>query len=181
MQQEDLVWGTEDEMTTQSYAGKELIAGVKISKLNQFKDDGGSFMEIARFKDGNIMDETFSFSVAQINISYIFPNVVKAWHIHFNQEDIWFVPPKDRLLVGLVDLRKDSTTQMREMRFVLGGGEAQLLFIPRGVAHGCANLYDREMQLFYLVNQRFNAECPDEQRLPWDAIVGKDFWQLQNG
>lgn len=178
-------------LTTQSYSPNLRIADVEIFPLKRFHDDGGSFLEVSRFSlNGEVVlsgktvmvdSGTTPFIIQQINHSYVVPGVVKAWHLHFKQEDLWFVPPGDRLLVGLYDLRKDSKTLGREMRFVLGDGEGQILLIPRGVAHGCTNLGQREMQLMYLVNQPFSPDNPDENRLPWDALVGKEFWQLQHG
>jgi len=52
------------------------------------------------------------------------------------------------------------------MRFMLGGGRARLLLIPRGVAHGVANLSARGAQLIYFSNATFDPHNPDEHRLP---------------
>jgi dTDP-4-dehydrorhamnose 3,5-epimerase len=97
-----------------------------------------------------------------------------------NQEDVWFVPPGDRLLVGLVDVREHSPTYQTSMRLVMGAGKARLLFIPRGVAHGAANLGSHPAGIIYFVNQAFDADRPDEHRLPHD-LLGVDFWTIQPG
>jgi dTDP-4-dehydrorhamnose 3,5-epimerase-like enzyme len=93
---------------------------------------------------------------------------------------VWFVPPTDRLLAGLVDIRADSRSTGVSTRVVLGGGKAQLLFIPRGIAHGVANLGVAPGAIFYFVNQLFDITDPDERRLPYD-IVGEKFWNIQPG
>lgn len=179
-----------DEITTQSYEPTKWIDDVKILNMKRFRDDGGSFLELVRFSDDGIVMEDennelsangIPFRVKQINHSYVYPGAVKAWHLHYAQEDCWYVPPDDRLIIGLYDLRKNSPTYTRSMRFVLGDGQGQLLLIPRGVAHGCANRYDRKMQLMYLVNQNFDAKNPDEHRLSWDSLMGADFWSIQMG
>ncbi len=66
------------------------------------------------------------------------------------------------------------------MRLILGAGKAQLLLIPRGVAHGCANIGAVPSTIVYYVNQQFNLADPDERRLPWN-ILGEDFWQMTPG
>jgi dTDP-4-dehydrorhamnose 3,5-epimerase len=66
------------------------------------------------------------------------------------------------------------------MRLVLGGGKAQLLYVPRGVAHGAANLWAQAASIIYFVNQQFCLEHPDEGRLPWD-LLGKDIWEVAKG
>ena len=66
------------------------------------------------------------------------------------------------------------------MRFVLGAGRARLLYIPRGVGHGCANLGTEPATVLYYVNQQFDLQDPDERRLPWD-IAGADFWRMTPG
>jgi dTDP-4-dehydrorhamnose 3,5-epimerase len=108
------------------------------------------------------------------------PGVIKAYHLHQKQEDLWFVPPAHRLLANLHDLREDSPTFDAHMRVALGGGIAQLLRIPAGVAHGIKNCYSSPMILIYATSEKFNAQQPDELRLAWDEF-GADVWDLQKG
>lgn len=167
-------------LSTQDYTKKPTIEGVQLINLNQFVDDGGALAEIIRCDDNGNLLLIPEFKVKQSTFSQVLPGVIKAFHLHYNQEDVWFVLPCDRLLIGLFDARKDSPTYRHQMRFVLGAGRAQILYIPRGVAHGMANPYDKTSNMIYFVNQCFNAEQPDEHRLPWDAL-GEDFWELKKG
>ncbi len=165
---------------TQDYLKKVQIEGVRFIDVTEFPDDGGTFAELARLDESGGLLAVPDFKVRQVNRSEMEPNSVKAFHLHYNQDDIWFVPPSERLLVGLVDTRKGSATSGAIMRFVLGANKPRLLFIPRGVAHGVANLTNKTQTLIYFVNQHFSAGKPDEQRLPWD-VFGKEFWEMQKG
>ncbi|MBI2588508.1 dTDP-4-dehydrorhamnose 3,5-epimerase family protein [Candidatus Berkelbacteria bacterium] len=165
-------------ITRQEYTKKPSIEGIKIIELKNFSDEGGFLCEMARVDENGFLEGYSDFKIAQINYSEALPGVVKAWHLHFNQEDIWYIAPYQNVLVGLYDLRKNSSTREVSMRLSLGGGKSQLLYIPRGVAHGYANLSNQPISIFYLVNQKFNPESPDEYRLPWD-ILGKDFWEIK--
>ncbi len=168
------------QVTTQQYGKHDAIDGVSIVELKNFVDDGGSFAEIARLNQSGHLEAFPQFQVRQVSHSLMEPGSIKAFHLHYNQDDIWYVAPSDRLLVGLVDTRKDSKTYNQSMRLVLGAGKAQLLFIPHGVAHGGANVSNRKVQVFYFVNQQFDPKNPDEQRLPWD-VLGSEFWQINKG
>jgi dTDP-4-dehydrorhamnose 3,5-epimerase len=167
-------------LTTQSYDKKPVIAGVQLVDLRLMQDDGGTFAELARFDEVGKMLGVPDFQVRQSSYSLVLPGAIKAFHLHYNQDDVWFVPPTDRLLVGLVDARRDSPTCGVSMRIAMGGGKAQLLYIPRGVGHGCANLTPLPATVFYFVNQQFDLSDPDERRLPWD-ILGEAFWQMTPG
>jgi len=167
-------------VTTQDYSKAPRIDGVKIIDLRLMIDDGGSFAELVRFDENGNLEAIPEFKVRQSSYSLVLPGAVKAFHLHYNQEDVWFVPPTDRLVIGLVDARKDSPSYKTAMRFVMGGGKAQLLYIPRGVGHGCANVGTQPSTILYYVNQQFNLENPDERRLPWDA-AGTDFWDVTKG
>ena len=125
-----------DDLTVQDYSKKPVIDGVQIIPLNMFMDDGGSLAEILRFDDEGNCQILPEFKIKQATFSQMMPGTIKAFHMHYNQEDIWFVMPYDRLLIGLVDCRQNSKTFNLSMRFVMGGGRAQALYIPRGVAHG---------------------------------------------
>jgi dTDP-4-dehydrorhamnose 3,5-epimerase len=167
-------------LTTQEYAARTRIQGVQIVDLRLLVDDGGSFAELVRFDENGNLLAIPEFKVRQSSYSQVLPGAIKAFHLHFNQEDVWFVPPTDRLLIGLVDARKDSPTQGASMRFVMGAGKAQLLYIPRGVGHGGANIGTEPATILYYVNQHFDLNDPDERRLPWD-LLGREFWEITQG
>jgi len=167
-------------VTTQEYTRSTPIEGVRLIDLRLMIDDGGSFAELVRFDESGNLLAIPDFKVRQSSYSQILPGAIKAFHLHYNQEDVWFVPPTDRLLIGLIDARKDSPTYRVSMRFVMGGGRAQLLYIPRGVGHGGANVGLHPATILYYVNQHFDLNDPDERRLPWD-ILGREFWEITQG
>ena len=167
-------------LTTQEYGKTPRIDGVQIIDLRLLTDDGGSFAELVRFDEGGRLQAIPSFQVRQSSYSQVLPGAIKAFHLHFNQDDVWFVPPTDRLLIGLVDARRASPTYNQTMRFVMGAGKTQLLYVPRGVGHGCGNIGPHSATILYYVNQQFDLSSPDERRLPWD-MLGADFWQMTHG
>jgi dTDP-4-dehydrorhamnose 3,5-epimerase len=167
-------------VSTQEYGKRPSIEGVRLIDLRMINDDSGSFLEIVRLNQSGFLEALPQFQVRQTSYSLVLPGAIKAFHLHFRQDDVWFVPPSDRLLVGLIDVRDGSPTNALTHRLSLGGGKAQLLFIPRGVGHGVANLGAAPGAVFYFVNQQFNIEDPDERRLPHDC-AGEDFWSIQSG
>ncbi|HZT97147.1 MAG TPA: dTDP-4-dehydrorhamnose 3,5-epimerase family protein [Chloroflexota bacterium] len=167
-------------ISVQDYSSRERIEGVDLIDLRLFSDEGGDFCELVRLDGSGRVEGLDDYRLQQASYSLLVPGAVKAWHLHLKQDDVWFVPPSDRLLVGLLDLRSDSGSYRRSMRFVLGGGRARLLFIPRGVAHGAANTTHRAVSLIYFVNAQFAPSDPDEHRLPFDHL-GAEFWQITPG
>ena len=158
----------------QDYNQVDSIAGVKLLNLNTIPSEEGDFSEIVRLNNGKIK-EFPNFEVTQINQTRLLPGSVKAWHLHFKQDFIWYVSPFDHLFVGLWDVRKKSKTKGKIMRIVLGFGKSQLLFIPKGVAQGSAVFQQQPLDLYVFSNQQFNIKDPDERRLPCDSL-GEDFW-----
>lgn len=168
------------QLTKQEYQEKQLIEGVEIVPLTLNTDDGGNFLEVFRLSNQAVEKLSSPFIIKQVSMSVMMPGVVKAYHLHEKQDDLWFVPPQHRLLVNLHDLREDSNTYDKHLRLVLGGGKAQLLRIPTGVAHGAKNSYSSPMFLFYATSEQFNPAAPDELRLPWNTF-GEEVWELQKG
>jgi dTDP-4-dehydrorhamnose 3,5-epimerase len=172
---EDIDEKVRSHVYTQDYTPKKEISGVKIIPLKNHVGEDGDFCELLHLDTGEVA-EVPGFTLVQINRSRLFPKSVKAWHLHLNQDEIWYILPSQHLFVGLWDVRKGSATTGVSMRIPLGGGQSTLLYIPRGVAHGAMNLIGGPTELFYFINQRFNPQAPDERRLPWDSL-GADFWQ----
>ena len=165
----------------QDYSGSPRIDGVEIVELRRHNDDGGAITELGRLTAG-MHQQLPGFEVKQVNYSEVEPGAVKAYHMHLRQTDVWYVPPHDKLLLVLHDVREDSPTHGVTMRFVLGDGRNRLVRIPPGVAHGTTNLARAVGRIIYFVDVEFSiepGEC-DEGRLPWDYL-GADIWNVVKG
>jgi dTDP-4-dehydrorhamnose 3,5-epimerase len=165
----------------QDYSPRRMIEGVELHKLNWFHDDGSAFTELGRFDDGAHLGLE-DFTLRQLNYSLIEPGTVKAFHLHRHQTDVWYVPPHDRVLVVLGDVRAGSPTVGMTMRLALGGGGNDLLRIPPEVAHGARNIGTETARILYFTDRHFNpdAEETDEGRLPWD-FFGAEIWEIERG
>ena len=118
------------------------------------------------------------FEPVQVNYSSLQPGVIKAFHVHRRQTDVWFVPPEDRVLLLLVDVREGTSSAGQRQRMILGDGRPALVRIPPGVAHGCRNIGPDVARIVYFTDLAFSADpanC-DEGRLPWD-LVGAEVWE----
>jgi dTDP-4-dehydrorhamnose 3,5-epimerase len=165
----------------QAYGPAPTIEGVALVALARHADDGGSMTELARLTDGRA-EALAGFTVRQVNYGEVAPGSIKAFHLHTRQTDVWYVPPSDRMLVVLLDVRRGSRTEGTRMRLVLGDGASRLLRIPPGVAHGVRNMAATAGRLIYFTDLHFSAEpasC-DEGRLPWD-FAGADVWAVARG
>jgi len=117
----DLTDAAKRAFSLQDYSPAPAIDGVEVAELKRFTDDGGSFMELGRLSGG--LHAAFpGFEVKQINYSEMEPGAIKAFHLHQRQTDVWFVPPGDKLLLVLLDLREGSGTRDVLRRMVLGDG-----------------------------------------------------------
>ena len=179
---DDLVEEARKHLARQSYAPRPPITGVVVAEVPVYRSADGLFAELARADGGGGVQGLDGFRPVQWNWSLLQPGAVKAWHLHLDQEDLWIVPPDGTLLVGLADLRHDSSTRSAPQRLVLGGGRCHRLLIPRGVAHGVANLGTQPQAILYAVNQFFtpDPDRTDEWRLPWDHF-GAEFWSMGRG
>lgn len=165
----------------QDYAPRPRIHGLEIVELKRFNDDGGAMTELGRLHDGKLAGLE-GFTVRQVNYSVMEPLAIKAFHLHKRQTDVWFVPPSDKLLLVVADVRKGSPTEGLVQRIVLGDTRSMLVRIPPGVAHGAKNLRTAAPSVIvYFVDVQFStgADC-DEGRLPWDHF-GADLWEMERG
>lgn len=159
----------------QDYSPKPSIAGIKIIQIKNFVGENGDFSELIRLNDRGESEAIPGFTIRQINRSKQYNKAVKAWHLHYQQDEVWYVPPDEQLLLGLWDVRKESPTHDVKQKIPLGGGNSIGVYIPRGVAHGAVNFSGKKANVFYFVNNQFNPTDPDEHRLRWDA-AGAQFW-----
>jgi dTDP-4-dehydrorhamnose 3,5-epimerase len=167
--------------SVQAYAPAPEIDGVQVVELRRFNDDGGSLTELGRLSAG-LHAALPGFEVKQVNYSEMDPGAIKAFHLHRAQTDVWFVPPTDKMLLVLLDVRAGSRTADVQRRVVLGDGASRLVRIPPGVAHGVKNLAPVRGRIIYFVDTHFSPDpdqC-DEGRLPWD-FAGAEIWDVVRG
>ena len=165
----------------QDYSPKTQIDGLEIHNLRRFNDDGGAMTELGRFEDGKLAGVE-GFVARQMNYSVMEPLAIKAFHLHKRQTDVWYVPPSDKLLLVVADVREGSPTEGVVQRIVLGDGNSRLVRIPPGVAHGAKNLRTAlPSAIIYFVDVQFSMDddC-DEGRLPWDYF-GAELWEVERG
>ena len=144
-----------------------MIHGVVSKPLTVHCDDRGVFMELLR------EDEPFFRRFGQSNFSITYPGVIKAFHWHRRQDDLWFVAAGMAQVV-LHDLREDSPTRGETSVYYLGEHSRHLLVIPAGVAHGYRVLGTQPVLLVYHTTHTYDPE--DELRLPYnDPSIGFDW------
>ncbi len=150
-----------------------LINGVVTKKLVRHSDDRGFFMEILRDDDELLA----RFGQASLSMSY--PGVIKAFHYHERQDDLWFFPAGNAQVV-LHDLREGSATKGETNVFYMGETNPMLLVIPKGVAHGYRVLGPTPVIITYFTTESYDPENPDEKRLAWnDPVIDFD-WTTQS-
>jgi len=164
----------------QDYSKKPVFEGVKIVEVKRMAGEDGTFEDLLRLNETGHMELFPEIQVRQINRSKLLPGSIKAWHLHFKQEDVWYIAPEDHMILGLWDTREGSTTKGKTMKVVMGNGTSKLVVVPRGVAHGVVNVAKKAGSILYFVNNQFNLTDADERRLKWDAI-GASFWEVEKG
>jgi dTDP-4-dehydrorhamnose 3,5-epimerase len=146
----------------------QTIEGVEIKSLVTHPDERGFFREIIR-----VTDPFFREGFGQLSHSVMHHGVVKAWHIHPQQIDWWYVPI-GALKVALCDRREESPTRGVIAELLLGDlYPAQVLKIPAGVAHGCRAL-SSPTHLLYVTSRTYDPQ--EEGRIRHDdATIGYDW------
>lgn len=154
-------------------ASNPPIEGVAVKRLATFPDDRGYFREIYR------ADDPFFTGIRQTSVTETYPGVIKAFHWHKLQDDVWYVH-RGTAQVVLYDQRSDSPTKSATQVVYAGEQSPCLIFIPRGVAHGYRVIGNERVVLFYHTTEAYNPTAPDEYRIPFnDPSIAFD-WTTKN-
>jgi dTDP-4-dehydrorhamnose 3,5-epimerase len=145
-----------------------MIQGVVCKDLVTHVDERGFFRELIR-----VTDDFFGEGFGQWSHSLMYANATKAWHVHQQQIDWWYVVA-GVLKVALHDTRSDSETYRETAELLLGDNQAaRVLRIPPGVAHGCKAI-SGPVHLLYMTSRVYDPA--DEGRIPHDdPTIGYDW------
>ena len=150
-----------------------MIDGVIVKKPTVHSDDRGYLMEVLRD------DEPVFHEVRQTTFTVAYPGVIKAFHWHKRQWDVWFFHFGSAQVV-LYDMRKDSPTRGETQVLYAGERSPLVIAIPPGVAHGYRVLGTQPAGLLYHTTEHYDPADPDEERIPFDdPAIGFD-WRTKN-
>jgi len=139
-----------------------MIEGVRLKELQAHADERGCLTEILR------ADEEIFERFGQLYVSLNYPGVIRAWHYHKKQDDLWAVV-KGMVKAVLYDAREDSPTHGEVQEVFLGEQNPMLLRSPAGVIHGYKTVGVEPSLLLNIPTDPYNAAEPDEYRLPYNT------------
>ncbi len=150
-----------------------MIDGVIIKNILRHSDDRGYFSEIIRNDD-------LDFGViGQVSVSKIYPDVIKAFHCHERQSDLWYVI-SGNLQVALYDKRQTSATYKESQTVFMGVDNPRIIIIPPGVEHGYRVLGGCPAEVLYIASDVYDYTNPDETKTAFDdKEIGYE-WEIKN-
>ena len=108
------------------------IEGCLLYELRRFHDDRGFFQEICRYPD--------TIYVQQLNWSFSKQDTIRGLHISDFNKFVTCITGK--IYDVVVDMRKDSSTYLKQAIVTLEPNEPISLYIPSGCAHGFMAIVD---------------------------------------
>lgn len=155
-------------------AARGQIEGATIKHLTLWPDDRGHFAEVFRDDEPIVA----GFTVRQSSLTLTRPGVIKAFHFHLEQDDV-FVPLRGTIRIALVDCRVASPTCGLANSIFAGERYPRAVRIPRGVAHGYEVLPGDDLVMVYYTDRHYDPK--DEFRFRHDdPAIGFRWWGIEN-
>ena len=135
------------------------LEGVRTYELNILHDERGFFAEALRQDWKEFIDEW----ITQVNLSYSYPDMVRAWHKHLRGQVDYFLVLKGAMKICAYD---EETRRLAEV--IAGGEKLALVRIPGNYLHGTKTISSVPSLTVYFVNRLYDYKNPDEERRPWN-------------
>lgn len=147
------------------HVGQKMIEGIVVRDLIKHVDERGFFTELLRNDWKDLIKED---SIVQINLSYSYPDIVRAWHRHLRGQVDFFMCIEGAIKVCAYDDREGSKSYGELDEIVLSSERLRLLRVPGILWHGYKALGTKPIKLIYAVNRLYDYKDPDEERIPWN-------------
>jgi dTDP-4-dehydrorhamnose 3,5-epimerase len=136
------------------------LKGVRIQEVNVLPDERGFFAEALRLDWKELLEEGW---IEQANVSYSYPNMVRAWHKHLRGQIDYFLVLRGAMKICAFE---EKTGKMVEV--IASGEKPTLVRIPGQYLHGTKTVGAEPSLTAYFVTKLYDYENPDEIRKPWD-------------
>jgi dTDP-4-dehydrorhamnose 3,5-epimerase len=137
-----------------------MLDGIRIKPIKHLIDERGFFSEVMRSDWRDLFAED---TIAQINHSFTYPNVIRAWHRHLRGQVDYFLVLKGVIKLCAFD---DKTLELNEI--VSSGTDLQVVRIPGHYWHGFKAVGSEPAMLVYYTTKLYDAADPDEERRAWN-------------
>ncbi len=136
------------------------LEGVKTYEIKILPDERGFFAEAFRQDWKEFFEDE---QITQANLSYSYPNVVRAWHKHTRGQIDHFLVLKGAMKICAYD---ETTGKMAEI--IASGEKPTIVRIPGKYLHGTKTVSNMPSLTVYFVNRLYDYQNPDEYRRPWN-------------
>ena len=142
-----------------------MLDGVKVYELKRFPDERGFFTELLRQDWKDLLEDEW---VAQANLSYSYPGVIRAWHRHLRGQIDYFIVLKGAMKICAYDEKKKQLDEI-----IASEHRLQVVRIPGRYWHGTKTLGNEPSLTLYFATRLYEYSKPDEERRPWNdpAII----------
>jgi len=137
-----------------------LLKGVKTQEINILPDERGFFAEALRLDWKELLETGW---IEQANVSYSYPNMVRAWHKHERGQIDYFLVIEGAMKICAFE---EETGKMTEI--IASGQRLTLVRIPGQYLHGTKTVSSEPSLTVYFVSRLYDYKSPDEIRRPWN-------------
>ena len=137
-----------------------MLPNVVIKTLKKFPDERGFFTEVMRKDWKDLFGED---KIAQANLSFTYPNIIRAWHRHVKGQTDYFLALKGMIKICAFD---DVTEEVDEI--ISSGLDLQIVRMPGHYWHGFKALGNEPAMLLYFTTNLYDPANPDEERRAWN-------------
>jgi dTDP-4-dehydrorhamnose 3,5-epimerase len=146
------------------------LPGVRTLDIKKLPDERGFFAEMHR-KDWTEFlggDE-----IAQTNLSFSYPGMIRAWHRHRRGQVDYFAVLQGAMKICAYDDDPASATRGGLDEVIASDARLQLVRIPGHYWHGTKTVSSEPSLTVYMVSRMYDYASPDEDRRAWNdpAIV----------
>lgn len=137
-----------------------MLDGIRIKPVKRFSDERGFFCEVMRADWKDLFGDD---TIVQVNHSFTYPGVVRAWHRHLRGQVDYFLVLKGAAKICAFD---DKSAELNEI--VLSGLDLQVVRMPGHYWHGFKAVGTEPVMLVYFTTKMYDSKSPDEERRSWN-------------
>lgn len=142
------------------------LPGVKTSDLIMRPDERGFLFEALREDWSELLEGD---KVAQANISYGYPGIIRAWHRHVRGQVDYFLVLQGAMKICAYDDRENSpVTKGKLVEIIASSRKPKLVRVPGIYWHGMKTVSNEPSLTVYFATKLYDYENPDEERRPWN-------------